>query len=121
MATTWCRCWTVSPRAAFERVDLLYPDPWPKRRHWKRRFVRPDNLDRLARLLKTGGHFRFATDIDEYGAWTLRHLAADPRFLWTARRAADWLTPWDGWPGTRYEAKAKQAGRIPCYYEFPRI
>jgi tRNA (guanine-N7-)-methyltransferase len=109
------------PASVFERVDLLYPDPWPKRRHWKRRFVRPDNLDRLARLLKVGGHFRFATDIDEYGAWTLRHLTADPRFQWTARRATDWLTPWDGWPGTRYEAKAKQAGRIPCYYEFTRI
>jgi tRNA (guanine-N7-)-methyltransferase len=109
------------PAGAFERIDLLYPDPWPKRRHWKRRFVRHDNLDRLARLLKSGGHFRFATDIDEYGAWTLRHLLDDLRFQWTARGAADWLVPWQGWPGTRYEAKAKQAGRIPCYYEFLRI
>lgn len=109
------------PAAAFERIDLLYPDPWPKRRHWKRRFVRPDNLDRLARLLKSGGHFRFATDIDEYGAWTLRHIFADPRFQWTAGRAGDWREPWEGWPGTRYEAKARQAGRIPCYYEFLRI
>lgn len=109
------------PTGAFERIDLLYPDPWPKRRHWKRRFVRTDNIERIARLLAVGGHFRFATDIDDYAAWALRHLLADPRFRWTARRADDWRTPWQGWPGTRYEAKAKRAGRIPCYYEFLRI
>ncbi|HSI41581.1 MAG TPA: tRNA (guanine(46)-N(7))-methyltransferase TrmB [Xanthobacteraceae bacterium] len=109
------------PAGALERIDLLYPDPWPKRRHWKRRFIRPDNLDRLARLLAIGGRLRFATDVDDYAAWTLRHLLADTRFAWTARRAADWRTPWPHWPGTRYEAKALREGRTPGYYEFERI
>ncbi|WP_029351462.1 tRNA (guanosine(46)-N7)-methyltransferase TrmB [Bosea sp. 117] len=109
------------PDGALERIDLFYPDPWPKRRHWKRRFVQPDNLDRVARLLPPGGTFRFATDVEGYAAWTLRHLAADPRFEWTARRADDWRRPFPGWPGTRYEAKARREGRIPCYYEFLRI
>lgn len=103
------------------RIDLLYPDPWPKRRHWKRRFVRADNIDRFARLLASGGHFRFATDIEDYAAWTLRLLLADPRFSWTARVADDWRRPWAGWPGTRYEAKALREGRLPGYYEFQRI
>ncbi|GLK83350.1 tRNA (guanine(46)-N(7))-methyltransferase TrmB [Ancylobacter defluvii] len=109
------------PAGSLARIDLLYPDPWPKRRHWKRRFVRPDNIDRFARLLMPGGHFRFATDVEDYAAWTLRHLLADARFHWTARVADDWRQPWAGWPGTRYEAKARREGRIPGYYEFQRI
>lgn len=109
------------PEGGLARIDLLYPDPWPKRRHWKRRFVRPENLDRFARLLRPGGHFRFATDVEDYAAWTLRHLLADSRFDWTARVADDWRTPWAGWPGTRYEAKAIREGRTPGYYEFRRI
>jgi tRNA (guanine-N7-)-methyltransferase len=108
------------PPGALERIDLLYPDPWPKRRHWKRRFVQADNIDRFARLLVPGGHFRFATDIEHYAAWTLRQLLADPRFDWTAERADDWRLAWDGWPGTRYEAKALREGRRPGYYEFRR-
>ncbi|GLK71928.1 tRNA (guanine(46)-N(7))-methyltransferase TrmB [Ancylobacter dichloromethanicus] len=108
------------PGGSLERIDLLYPDPWPKRRHWKRRFVRGDNIDRFARLLAPGGHFRFATDIEHYAAWTLRLLLADPRFEWTAARADDWRLPWEGWPGTRYEAKALREGRRPGYYEFQR-
>ena len=109
------------PAGSLERIDLLYPDPWPKRRHWKRRFVRPDNMDRIARLLRPGGHFRFATDVEDYAAWTLRHVLADDRFQWTARVADDWRRPWAGWPGTRYEAKALREGRRPGYYEFLRI
>ncbi|HEY9215435.1 MAG TPA: tRNA (guanine(46)-N(7))-methyltransferase TrmB [Ancylobacter sp.] len=108
------------PDACVERVDLLYPDPWPKRRHWKRRFVQPDNIGRIARVLAPGGHFRFATDIEHYAAWTLRQLLDDERFAWTARRADDWRLPWAGWPGTRYEAKAKREGRVPGYFEFLR-
>ncbi|MCB4767577.1 tRNA (guanine(46)-N(7))-methyltransferase TrmB [Ancylobacter sp. Lp-2] len=109
------------PAGSLERIDLLYPDPWPKRRHWKRRFVRPDNIDRFARLLAPGGHFCFATDVEGYAAWTLRHLIADARFEWTARVADDWRRPFAGWPGTRYEAKALREGRTPGYYEFRRI
>ncbi|WP_018388587.1 tRNA (guanosine(46)-N7)-methyltransferase TrmB [Ancylobacter sp. FA202] len=108
------------PAASLARIDLLYPDPWPKRRHWKRRFVQADNIDRIARLLLPGGHFRFATDIEHYAAWTLRQLLADPRFDWTAERADDWRLAWAGWPGTRYEAKALREGRRPGYYEFRR-
>jgi len=108
------------PEACVERVDLLYPDPWPKRRHWKRRFVQADNIDRIARVLAPGGHFRFATDIEHYAAWTLRQLMDDARFTWTARRADDWRRPWAGWPGTRYEAKAQREGRLPGYFEFIR-
>lgn len=108
------------PEGCLDRVDLLYPDPWPKRRHWKRRFVQADNIGRIARVLRPGGRFRFATDIEDYAAWTLSRMLADERFAWTAQRADDWRKPWDGWPGTRYEAKAKREGRTPGYYEFLR-
>ena len=108
------------PAACLIRVDLLYPDPWPKRRHWKRRFVSPDNLDRIARVLAPGGLFRVASDIDDYIAWTLRHLVVRDDFAWTAEAADDWRKPFPGWPGTRYEAKAFVAGRKPTYLEFRR-
>jgi tRNA (guanine-N7-)-methyltransferase len=110
----------LSP-AWLERVDLLYPDPWPKRRHWKRRFVRDRTLALLARVLRPGGTFRFATDIPDYAAWTLEHVRRAPDFLWTAERAADWREPWPDFRGTRYEAKAKREGRMPCYLVFRRI
>jgi tRNA (guanine-N7-)-methyltransferase len=109
------------PSVSIDRVDLLYPDPWPKKRHWKRRFVSKDNLARLARVLKPGGAFRFASDIPGYVEWTLRHVAAEARFVWLAERADDWLHPWPNWPGTRYEAKALRAGRAPTYLAFRRV
>jgi tRNA (guanine-N7-)-methyltransferase len=110
--------WT--PPASLNGVDLLYPDPWPKKRHWKRRFVSPANLDRLARVLRPGGLFRFASDIPSYVEWTLAHLARHPDFSWTAAKADDWRLPYAGWSPTRYEAKARRAGRIPTYLEFRR-
>jgi tRNA (guanine-N7-)-methyltransferase len=109
------------PAASLDEVDLLYPDPWPKKRHWKRRFVSPQNLARLARALKPGGVFRFASDIASNVEWTLMHVARDDRFIWTAERADDWSRPFPHWPGTRYEAKALRAGRIPTYLEFRRL
>ena len=109
------------PPASLSRIDLLYPDPWPKRRHWKRRFVNPANLDRIARVLRPGGLFRFASDIDSYVVWTLLHLLKRPDFEWTAERADDWRRPFPGWPGTRYEAKALAAGRRPAYLAFRRL
>jgi tRNA (guanine-N7-)-methyltransferase len=109
------------PPSSCDAVDLLYPDPWPKKRHWKRRFVSAENLGRLARVLKPGGEFRFASDIPAYVEWTLAHVAADARFLWTAERADDWLTSFPHWPGTRYEAKALAAGRVPTYLTFRRV
>ncbi|TFF25449.1 tRNA (guanosine(46)-N7)-methyltransferase TrmB [Jiella endophytica] len=108
------------PEASLDAVDLLYPDPWPKKKHFKRRFVSARNLDRLARVLKPGGLFRFASDIDTYVNWTLRHAADHPAFEWTARRPADWHEPFAGWPGTRYEAKAIREGRPPAYLTFRR-
>jgi tRNA (guanine-N7-)-methyltransferase len=109
------------PDACLDHIDLLYPDPWPKKKHWKRRFVSRLNLDRFARVLKPGGRFCFASDINTYVNWTLAHIAAHPDFVWTARKAADWREPWQGWPGTRYEAKAIREGRTPCYLEFVRL
>ncbi len=108
------------PDASIAQVDLLYPDPWPKRRHWKRRFVQDRTVAMLARILRPGGVFRFATDIPDYAAWTLERLTRAPDFLWTAERADDWREPWAGFHGTRYEAKAKREGRTPCYLEFRR-
>jgi tRNA (guanine-N7-)-methyltransferase len=108
------------PAASLARVDLLYPDPWPKRRHWKRRFVQDESVVALARILRPGGEFRFATDIPGYAAWTLERLLRSPAFTWTAERADDWRLPWEGFTSTRYEAKAKREGRAPCYLIFRR-
>ncbi|RWD64440.1 MAG: tRNA (guanosine(46)-N7)-methyltransferase TrmB [Mesorhizobium sp.] len=108
------------PPASLDGIDLLYPDPWPKKKHWKRRFVSPANLDRFARVLKAGGRFRFASDIDSYVNWTLLACRANGSFAWQASEAADWQTPYEGWPGTRYEAKAIREGRRPAYLTFTR-
>lgn len=109
------------PAASVDQIDLLYPDPWPKKKHWKRRFVSRVNLDRFARVLKPGGLFCFASDIDTYVNWTLMHCGSHPAFVWTAENAVDWLTPFAGWPGTRYEAKAKREGRESAYLTFRRL
>jgi tRNA (guanine-N7-)-methyltransferase len=108
------------PPAGLTRVDLLYPDPWPKRRHWKRRFVQDESVTALARVLHPGGEFRFASDIPDYVAWTLARLLRSHDFFWTAEQADDWRRPWPEFIGTRYEAKAKREGRVPCYLVFRR-
>lgn len=108
------------PDASLDRIDLFYPDPWPKKKHWKRRFVSPQNLDRFARVLKPGGVFRFASDIDSYVNWTLLKCRAHPAFEWQARDAEDWRQPYPGWTRTRYEAKAIREGRPPAYLTFRR-
>jgi tRNA (guanine-N7-)-methyltransferase len=108
------------PPDCIDRIDLFYPDPWPKKKHWKRRFVSRTNLDRFARVLKSGGLFRFASDIDTYVNWTLQHCRAHPDFEWLAGEAADWHQPFEGWPGTRYEAKALRENRRPAYLRFRR-
>jgi tRNA (guanine-N7-)-methyltransferase len=109
------------PPASLCGIDLFYPDPWPKKRHWKRRFVNAANLDRFARVLRPGGTFRFDSDIDSYVNWTLLHCRAHPAFEWQAETAADWRDPYEGWSGTRYEAKAVQEGRRPAYLRFLRV
>lgn len=108
------------PDGCVDQIDLLYPDPWPKRKHWKRRFVSKVNLDRFHRVLKPGGLFCFASDIDTYVNWTLMHCRDHGGFDWTARTSQDWTTPFAGWPGTRYEAKAKREGRNSAYLVFRR-
>ena len=109
------------PPSSVARVDLLYPDPWPKRRHWKRRFVSDASVARLARILRPGAEFRFATDWANYAEWTLLRVLRSDVFSWTAARADDWREAWPGFPGTRYEAKAKREGRAPCYLTFRRV
>jgi tRNA (guanine-N7-)-methyltransferase len=109
------------PDASLAAIDLLYPDPWPKKRHWKRRFVNPADLDRFARVMKPGGEFRFASDIETYVNWTLLRCRTHPAFEWRAETAADWHRPFDAWPGTRYEAKAIREGRQPAYLTFLRL
>ena len=108
------------PPAALSRIDLLYPDPWPKRRHWKRRFIQDESLKRLARILKVGGELRFATDIADYSAYALARVIRSSDFVWTAECADDWRKPWPGFSSTRYEMKAKREGRQPAYFSFRR-
>ena len=92
------------PAGSLGRIDLLYPDPWPKRRHWKRRFVNEDNIARLARVLKSGGEFCFATDWANYAGWTLARMMHARDFVWTADRADDWRKPWPDFTQTRVNA-----------------
>ena len=111
----------AAPRGFFSRVFMLYPDPWPKRRHNKRRVVSEPMIDALARTLRPGGELRFATDIDDYAGWSLRRFLASPSFRWKAARADDWRAPWPEWRPTRYEAKARKAGRGSVYLTFVRL
>jgi tRNA (guanine-N7-)-methyltransferase len=111
--------WT--PPHSLARIDLIHPDPWPKRRHWKRRFVQDATIAALARVLKQDGEFRFVSDIDDYSAWTLVHLARSPDFIWTAERADDWRLPWTGYTMTRYGRKAEREGRHAAYFRFRKI
>ena len=94
------------PDASIGRVFILFPDPWPKTRHHKRRFVQTQTLDTLARVLAPGAELRFASDDAGYLAWTLERLIAHPAFAWTAESASDWTARGADWPQTRYEAKA---------------
>lgn len=108
------------PEASLDRIAVLYPDPWPKRRQRKRRIISDETLVVFARVLKPGGILRFATDIDDYAGWVLARVLRSPAFEWIAERADDWREPWPGWPGTRYEAKARREGRVPSYLTFRR-
>jgi len=103
------------PEASISRVFVLFPDPWPKRRHWKRRFVSAAGLERLARVLADGAELRLATDDPSYLVWMLEHILAAPDFDWRPGSARDWLTRPEDWPETRYETKAIRQGRRPSY------
>lgn len=110
----------VLPDGCIDRAFLLYPDPWPKKRHHRRRFVTPEHLEPLARVLTPGAAFRIATDIPDYVRQALEEV---PRagFELRAGGAADWHEPWDDWIETRYEAKALREGRVPHYLTFRKL
>jgi tRNA (guanine-N7-)-methyltransferase len=108
------------PAASIARMFLLFPDPWPKVRHAKRRFIGPANLPVLAHLLADGAELRIATDDPGYVRWTLRQLCDLREFSWLAKRSRDWREPPDDWVETRYQRKAVAAGRRPIFLRFER-
>lgn len=108
------------PSASLDRAFLLFPDPWPKRRHHKRRFVQPENLELMARALKPDAVWRIATDDMSYCRWILAHMTTHPAFEWLVAGPDDWRRRADDWPETRYERKALEQGRHPAYLSFRR-
>jgi tRNA (guanine-N7-)-methyltransferase len=110
-----------APAQSLTRIDLIHPDPWPKRRHWKRRFVQDVTVAAMARVLQPHGEFRFVCDIDDYVGWTLAHLSRSSDFVWIAERADDWRLPWPDYTMTRYGAKAEREGRRAAYLRFRKV
>jgi tRNA (guanine-N7-)-methyltransferase len=109
------------PAASIDEIYLLYPDPWPKTRHHKRRFVSPTTLAELARVIRPGGLFHFASDIEDYADWTLAHILRTSEFSFTPGAPGSWHEPYPGWKPTRYEQKARREGRMKSFYfSFPR-
>ena len=108
------------PDAFFDKIFLLFPDPWPKKKHASRRFVNPDNLKELARILKKGGILRIATDHKVYKAWALRQLCSDKNFVWTAKCSDDWRKAPADHVETKYQRKAIKEGRKPVFLDFMR-
>lgn len=108
------------PAASLAKVFVLFPDPWPKARHAKRRLVSKPFLDALARVMPPDAELRIATDIPAYARTVLEAACPHSAFRWTASSPADWRTPWPDWPGTRYEAKAHREGRRPMFLTFHR-
>lgn len=104
------------PEACLDAVYLLYPDPWPKTRHHKRRFVSPTTVTELGRVIRPGGTFYFATDIEDYADWTLAHIVRSADFEFLPERPGSWHEPYPGWQPTRYEQKARREGRMTSFY-----
>ena len=107
------------PDGCLDRVFILFPDPWPKTRHHKRRIVQPDMVADLARLMKPGGRLRFASDVADYVDRALETIIASPEFTWTAARADDWRTPPADHITTRYEEK-RLGDCAPVFLDFVR-
>ena len=108
------------PDASIARAFILFPDPWPKTKHRKRRLVNPQTLDLLARVMKPGAELRFGTDIADYVRTGLLAITADSRFAWIAEGPKDWRIRPTDWPETRYEQKAQHEGRQRYYFRFRR-
>lgn len=114
------RLFPALPEASLGRVFALFSDPWPKRRHHRRRFVGVETLDQLARVMKDGAELRLASDHMGYVRWALWHLVRHPDFAWPARCRRDWADPPADWVETRYEKKARNRGARPVYLRFLR-
>jgi tRNA (guanine-N7-)-methyltransferase len=108
------------PDATIARIFILFPDPWPKARHHKRRLVQPETVDEFARLLRPGGRLRFASDWADYVDWTVIRFAGHPAFRWTADRADDWRRPPADHVTTRYEEK-RLGDCAPVFLDYERI
>jgi tRNA (guanine-N7-)-methyltransferase len=107
------------PDGSLDRIFVLFPDPWPKTRHHKRRIIQPETVAEFARLLKPGAPLRFASDVAHYVDWALEHIQASPHFVWTARAAADWRNPPADHVTTRYEEK-RLGDCAPVFLDFIR-
>lgn len=108
------------PDGCLDRAFILFPDPWPKGRHKKRRFIQPDTVAELARLLKPGARLRFASDWADYVDWSLLRIAGNPAFRWTAEAASDWRLPPADHVTTRYEEK-RLGDCAPVFLDFVRV
>lgn len=106
--------------ASLSRVFILFPDPWPKRRHNRRRIVNPAILNALARVMADGAELRLATDDQDYLVWMLRQMVAHPSFDWLAERADDWRQRPEDWPDTRYEGKNRSGGPGSTFLRYRR-
>jgi tRNA (guanine-N7-)-methyltransferase len=109
----------LMPDASLDRIFVLFPDPWPKTRHNKRRIVQAETVAEFARLLKVGGALRFASDVAHYVDWALERFVASPAFTWTAEQASDWRTPPADHITTRYEEK-RLGDCAPVFLDFTR-
>jgi tRNA (guanine-N7-)-methyltransferase len=106
---------------AINRTFILFPDPWPKRRHWRRRIICMDVLDQLAAAMPAGAELRVGTDHEDYLVWMLRVLRSHPKFIWQAESADDWRNRPKDWPETRFEEKGWAVGRASTYLSLRRI
>ena len=101
-------------------IFILNPDPWPKKRHWKRRIVQPETVEKFVRVLKPGGKLIMTTDIDDLAEWMVTHASNNPNLRWTANTPKDWQTPPPGWVATKYERKGTNKGRKQTYLIFEK-
>lgn len=109
------------PDDFFDKIYLLFPDPWPKKKHAGRRFVNPDNLKEIKRILKSGGIFRIATDHPVYKRHVLRTMHQNADFVWTAKCGDDWRKEPADWVRTKYQQKAIREGRRPVFFDYKKL